>query len=327
MWTYELACPGKFNQIELPTLASSDLAEGDVLLRVLVGGVCGSDLPHFWGKPGPFTLEPSPDGRIRTSPGSPMHEVVGEVVSSRDDTLKVGALVVGWATRLNGLSEYIVVKGGDVHAFDPELSPSVAIMLQPLACVLFAVDSFRNVQGSIAAVIGQGPIGVLFSHVLKNQGAVKVVGIDRVDRSDVAATFGVDVPVRSTSNAWASVTEAASEKPNIIVEAVGHQVATLVDATRAIQNDGEIYYFGIPDDPIYPFPLSAFQRKNATLIAGVTPFAVRRGVLARAEAYLKEHPSIAEPYISRRYKFSEVEAAFTEAITPSVGRLKVTLEV
>lgn len=235
--------------------------------------------------------------------------------------------MVGWATRHNAIAEYVIASGSDLHAFGPGLSPSAAIMLQPLACVIYAVDRLANVAGSTAAVIGQGPIGMLFSHVLKRRGAARVIGVDRVDRADLAATFQVDEPVRATSDSWASLALAEADQPDIIVEAVGHQVSTLTDAIRALRYRGQIYYFGIPDDPVYPFPMAAFLSKNASLISGVTAFEARRAVLKRAEDYLRAYPGIAAPYISSRFSFKDVEEAFNLAVTPSAGRLKVTLEV
>jgi threonine dehydrogenase-like Zn-dependent dehydrogenase len=316
MWAYALRRPYEFEKLRVAAPSEADLGENEALLRVLVGGICGSDLPFFRGMP-PYS----------TLPGVPLHEVVGEVVASRDPALHPGSTVVGWATQRNALSELIVVRGGDVHPFAPDLSPSVAIMLQPLACVIFAADCLTGVAGSTAAVIGQGPIGVLFSHVLKQRGAAKVIGIDRIDRSDVAGAFGVDECVWSASDAWAARPVPETDLPNVIVEAVGHQVSTLADATQALRFGGQLYYFGIPDDPVYPFPMAAFLRKNATLFSGFTHHEARRDALVRAEAYLRASPEIIKPYLTSTFSFDEVEEAFMVASTPSAGRLKVTLEL
>jgi L-iditol 2-dehydrogenase len=72
--------------------------------------------------------------------------------------------------------------------------------------------------------------------------------------------------------------------------------------------------------------MRAFLRKNAKLISGITRADARRDVLARAEAYVMAYPDIVQPYISRTFKFKDVEEAFNVAIVPSPGRLKVTLE-
>jgi threonine dehydrogenase-like Zn-dependent dehydrogenase len=325
MWTYTVSAPSIIAARAMPAPTEADLGEGQLLLRVLTGGICGSDLPFFRGMAMPQG-ESARDGWV-APPGGPMHEVAGEVVAATSAEPAVGSMVVGWATSWNGMSEYIVVDATDVHAFSTDLSPSPAIALQPLACVLHAVDSLEKVEGSHVAVIGQGSIGVLFSRVLKSRGAARVTGIDRVDRSDVATAFGVDEMVWAGSDRWAAEVGAGSERPDIIIEAVGHQVSTLVDAVTALADGGQIYYFGIPDDPIYPFPMMRFLRLGGRLHAGVTPPGARRESLRRAEAYLAATPELSlESYITHTFPFAQAQEAFEAAGRAARGRLKVTLE-
>lgn len=327
MWAYGLTAPNVFGVFDVPAPVADDLRDGQVILRVLVGGICGSDLPMFKGKIAGYDPTPRVGQATITRLGCPLHEVVGEVVATRDETLPVGARVVGWASQSNGLSELIVVEGADVITFSVDLAPWAAIMLQPLACVLYAVDALTDVDGASAAVIGQGPIGVLFSHVLKSRGAAHVTGVDRIDRSNLAAVFGMDEALFTTSDRWAElVSSGDAREPEIVVEAVGHQVSTLVDAIRSVREEGQIYYFGIPDDPIYPFPMTSFLRKNARLLSGYTLPNARRDVLRRADEYLAKYPQIIEPYITSRYPFTQATEAYTTACTPNPGQLKVILE-
>lgn len=327
MWAQRLVAPFTFRCEEIPRPEPGILREGEVLLRLLAGGICGSDLPYFRGAMPAF---PSGDiassGGYAVSPfGSPLHEVVGEVVASHDPSLSIGARVVGWCTRLNALQEYIVVDGEGLFEYDAGLSPESAIMLQPLACVIFALQQLPSVSGVAAAVIGQGPIGVLFSHVLKTMGADHVIGIDKIDRSDVASVFKIDEVVHASCDVWTASFRPESERPSLIIEAVGHQVATLREAVDALATNGHIYYFGIPDDLIYPFPMMAFLRKNAKLTSGFTPARDRRDALTKAGEHLKAHPQLLDAYITNVFKTSDAQQAFEVAARPSVGRLKVVL--
>jgi L-iditol 2-dehydrogenase len=229
---------------------------------------------------------------------------------------------------MNAMQEYIVVEGGDVHAFSSRLDPAVAIMLQPLACVVHALEVVQEIEGSHIAVIGLGSIGVLFSSVAKERGAARVTDIDPVDRVDVAAIFGVDEMVQTTSDRWAAEAVATkADRPDIVIEAVGHQVSTLVDSTTAVADGGQIYYFGIPDDPIYPFPMMKFLRSCGRLYSGYTPADVRRDCLRRAEEHVEAHPELVGPYLTGTYKFADAEQAFSAAIAPRKGQLKLTLTV
>ena len=293
----------------------------EVLVRLITGGICGSDLPHFKGSvTNGQTIESGP---VPHPVGSPLHEIVGEVLASEDPDIRPGAVVVGWAASSNGLSEYVVTKGEGLFEYDRQFSPDVAVMIQPLACVIAASRRVPGVKGSHAAVIGQGPIGVLFSHVLKSAGADIVTAVDRVDRSDVAAAFRIDNFVHSTADRWSASLTEESERPNVIFETVGHQVSTMRDAVNALAMEGHIFYFGIPDDAIYPFPMVQFLRKNASLTSGLTRD--RRRALSAGNDYLREHPELTAAYVTDQFKVDDTQGAFDLAVRPAVGRLKVVI--
>jgi L-iditol 2-dehydrogenase len=322
VWAYQLQAPCSLDRVEVSAPDGAALRPGQALLRMLVGGICGSDLAVFAGTR--LLSSTTIDGGTQTGAGCPMHEVVGEVLVSTDPDLRVGSRVVGWASGRNGLAEFVVCDGAGLYEFSAEFTPQVAIMLQPLACVIYAVDQMSHLEGRSAAVIGQGPIGLLFSHVLKSRGARHVTGVDRVDRSWAATRFGVDEAVRTSSGLWALALP-PDDRPEVVVEAVGHQVSTLNDAVQAVADEGEIFYFGIPDDQVYPFAMYQFLRKNARLIAGTTRR--RREALASAEDYLKMYPQLPASYLTNTYPVTEAQTAFEVASRPTAHRLKVTVQM
>ena len=319
MWAQRLVAPHRMEPVEVPAPREAALAPGEVLVAVRAGGICGSDLPFFRGGISP---DVGADAREFGTPGFPMHEVAGAVVASRHPDIGVGEDVVGWAPRFDGLAELVVCDGDGLHAHDRRLPARTAVMIQPLACVLYAMEQVRPVAGRTVAVIGQGPIGLLFGHVAKAAGAAHVVGVDRVDRSGTAATFGIDEPVRASSDLWAASLP-ATERPDLVVEAVGHQTATLTHAVEAVAFGGEVFYFGVPDELVYPLPMRLLLRKNLTLRSGVT--VERRRVLALAEQYLREHPELAECYVSHVFPVSDAQSAFEHAVRPAPGQVKVVV--
>ncbi|MCF6737235.1 zinc-binding dehydrogenase [Blastococcus sp. KM273129] len=322
MWAHRLSGPFAFERVEVAAPRAEDLAAGQVLLATRAGGICGSDLPFFKGAP--FLHAPNPADRAATpAPGFPLHEVVGEVVASRHPDHSPGDLVVGWAAAFDGIAELVVTDGEGLAGYDTALPPTTAVMLQPLACVLYAAEQLGDVRGRSVSVVGQGPIGLLFSHVLKQRGARRVIGVDRVDRSAAAGVFGVDETVTASSSRWAA-TLPDTDRPSVVVEAVGHQVTTLQDCLTAVAPGGDVLYFGIPDDPVYPLDMITFLRKNLTLRAGVT--LERARVLRDAGAYLAEHPGLRDVYVSDVHPVDDVTAAFSAAIQPRAGQYKVVLE-
>ena len=323
MWAQRLIAPFRYELEEATAPTADDLAPGQVLLRLLVAGVCGSDLPFFKGTVTPRATREG--GRYRNPPGTPVHEIVGEVLASTTDDLRPGARAVGWASDANGLAEYVIADAAGLATYDERLKPAEAVMVQPLACVMYAVDQLGPLAGVRTAVIGQGPIGLLFSHVLKSGGASHVTGVDRVDRGDVAGTFGVDECVFAASSQWVAETAEQADPPTLVVEAVGHQTTTLADGVGALGSNGHLYYFGIPDQDVYPLPMYGFLRKNLRMSAGVTPAEHKKRSLVMANDYLARYPELIGPYITNVHTVDEATEAFRLATEPRPGQVKIVL--
>ncbi|MEX3649354.1 zinc-binding dehydrogenase, partial [Mycolicibacterium porcinum] len=198
----------------------------------------------------------------------------------------------------------------------------LAVGLQPLACVLYAVEQLPDLTGRHVAVIGQGSIGLLFCYVAKAFGAKWVTGVDPVDRSSVSTRFGVDHAVRATSDRWVRHL-GPDGKPDVVIEAVGHQVATLNHALEAAAFGGTVFYFGVPDDDSYPISMRTMLRNNLTLKSGVT--LDRQRVLRRADEFAREHPHLLPGYVTHTFGPDDVPAAFELACRPVPERIKIAI--
>lgn len=320
MWAYRMAAPRRFERCEVDGPDAGALSPGEVLLRTTAGGICGSDMPYVAGR---VSEEYTPaDPRWPDRPGFPMHEVVGTVVASRSDGLLEGDQVVGWASSSNAIAEYVVSDGSGLCPYDPQLPPETAVAMQPLACVLYVLERLGPLQGSSVAVLGLGAIGMLFAHVTHDAGAAQVVGVDPIDRRGLADRFGLDDVVVAPSDRWL-MTLQGRERPDVVIEAVGHQAGTLTDAVEAVAPGGRVFYFGIPDDFSYPLDLNRFLRKDLTLQAGLTRD--RRRMLAAAGRYLDEHPELVKSYVTDVFPVSRIEEAFACHAAPAPDRLKVTV--
>jgi threonine dehydrogenase-like Zn-dependent dehydrogenase len=320
VWSYRLVAPYTFERTELPETSPESLRDGEVLLSFQAAGVCGSDIPGFRGTKGKL---PGDTGLgAAEMDGFPIHEVAGEVIASRHPEHGQGDRVVGWASGFDGLMERVVADGNGLAPYDSALTAELAVGLQPLACVLYAVEQLPDLRDRHVAVLGQGSIGLLFSYVAKAAGAAHVTGIDPIDRETVGGKFGVDSVVRATSDRWVSHL-AADDKPDVVIEAVGHQVATLNHAVEAAAFGGTVFYFGVPDDDCYPISMRTMLRNNLTLKSGVT--LDRRRVLAKADAFAREHPDLLPNYLTHTFGVRDVQAAFELASRPTPGRIKIAI--
>lgn len=320
MWSYRLVAPYTFERSDIPEKTPESLGDRQVLVRFMAAGVCGSDIPGFRGAKGRLP------GDVGTSAaemdGFPIHEIVGEVVASAHRSHGVGDRVVGWASGFDGLMEYVVADGDGLAPYDQSLSPQHAVALQPLACVLYAAEQLPKLKGLHVAVIGQGSIGLLFSYAAKAAGARRVTGVDPIDRDALAKEFGVDTVVRASSDRWVSHLE-SHDKPDVVIEAVGHQVATLGHAIEATAFGGTVFYFGVADDDSYPISMRTMLRNNLTLKSGVT--LDRRRMLCAANEFAKEHPELLPAYVTHTFGVDDVQAAFELACRPTPERIKIAL--
>ncbi|MEZ0049377.1 L-iditol 2-dehydrogenase [Mycobacterium sp. MAA66] len=320
MWCYRLVAPYTFERMDIPEPDPDTLPDGQVLLKLAAAGICGSDIPGFKGTKGKLPGDTGPCAAEMN--GFPIHEIAGVVMASRHPDHRVGDRVVGWASGFNGLMDTVVTDGNGLVAYDPTLSPELAVGLQPLACVMYAVEQLPELTGKRVAVIGLGSIGLLFAYLAKVAGAVHVTGVDPVDRSAIAGAFGVDTAVRATSDRWVSAL-AAADKADVVIEAVGHQVATLNHALDAAAVGGTVFYFGVPDDDSYPMSMRTLLRNNLTLKAGVT--LDRRRVLLAANVFARQHPDLLPRYLTHVFTVERTQDAFELASRPDPARVKIAI--
>jgi threonine dehydrogenase-like Zn-dependent dehydrogenase len=314
MWAYRMTEPGRMARVDV---ADDDgaLGEGEVRLRTRVAGICGSDMPRFNGVIGQF--ERSFDGGA-----APAHEIVGDVVESRCDTLAIGDRVVGSLGMSGALAEFVRVAGSALFVVPNEFDDVEAVVIQPVATILRAAALFPSTEGARAAVIGVGPIGLGFCHVLSHRGVSRLDAIDPIERRTTALAYGADDFVQTTAASWRSGLVEA-ERPNLIVEAVGHQQGTIAEAIHAVADHGYVYGFGTPDDADYRLPYETIYKKDLTLASGLTtdwPSALRRSA-----DYLSAYRKDFAGYVSHRAGIADAQEAYALYAHPQADRLKVVV--
>ena len=320
MWSYRIVAPYQFERTSITQKTPDDLDDGQVLLRFLAAGVCGSDMPAFRGVRGKI---PGVDGCSGAEKnGYPIHEIVGEVIASRHQSHRPGDRVVGWASGFDGLMERVVTDGNQIAPYDSELNPVEAVGLQPLACV--------TLRDRAVARPARSPR----RHHRTGLDRAAVVGCRESRRRPARhrcrprrprghrEKFGVDTAVRATSDRWVSQL-ARDERPDVVIETVGHQVATLNHAIEAAAPGGTVFYFGVPDDDSYPINMRTMLRHNLTLKSGIA--LDRRRMLDRANTFAAEHPGLLARYLTHTFGTDDVQGAFELASRPVPGRVKIAI--
>ncbi|GAA2685965.1 MULTISPECIES: zinc-binding dehydrogenase [Actinosynnema] len=296
------------NDLAVPTPGN-----GQLTVRLSAAALCGSDLPK---------VRSTADPRSGT-PGFPVHECVGEIVDPGDHhDLRPGTRVLAMPVQECGLAEVYLADHATTHPITTaELGDAEATLIQPLATVLYATGKLApDLTGTLVAVLGLGPIGLLCAHVLSTRGA-HVTGIDPEHRDPrLLAALGVHHHVRDTSDAHAAAHPAVYE---VCVEAVGHQQRTLRDAIALASHGGTVLAMGVPDEPDYVIPFETLLRANLTLIGSITPPWQRW--LPAAEHHLAENLDPLRRLITHQVPVTDAEHAYRLYDRPAADRLKVVL--
>ena len=158
--------------IEQPNLA--DYPDGTVMIKTVHSAICGTDMPSF-------VIE-HPAESYPLGPGLSIHEAVGIVTESTSDKFKAGdegTLLLPRA--VGGLSEYFLSDESVTMPLTDFPRKDCILMSQPLGTVVWACRKLPNLLNLDTVVVGQGPMGLLFTHMLSNLGAKTVITTDLVD--------------------------------------------------------------------------------------------------------------------------------------------------
>jgi threonine dehydrogenase-like Zn-dependent dehydrogenase len=181
------------------------------------------------------------------------------------------------------------------------------------------------VAGSDVTVLGTGPIGLSFIHVLKRLGARRVVAVDPViGRSMVAMQYGADEFFGCTGQQWAADAQSRHGRPAIVIDAVGRQPDLIRSALTAVSDGGFVLGFGGAGEGDYPIPFSEMYHRNLTLASGRT----REGwvsVLEKGAEYLAKHASDFDGYISHQFTVDDAPRAYDLCSRPDEERVKVAV--
>lgn len=237
-------------------------AADELLLRVIVTGVCGTDAKEWASGPYMFPIETADPATGHRGPMIPGHEIAGRVVAIGEGVqgFTDGALVVSGAgiscgrcswcrrgstnlceryatvglQRDGGLAEFVAVPARTcVDIAEYELTPDVAALAQPMSIGVHAMRKGRLEQGDVAVVIGIGAIGTFVTHAAVSRLATVVaVDVDKA-RLEQAARLGVTHVVDPTNDIGLGGYLAEHDlMPTVIYEASGTTVglASALDA-------------------------------------------------------------------------------------------------
>jgi (R,R)-butanediol dehydrogenase/meso-butanediol dehydrogenase/diacetyl reductase len=252
---------------------------GEVLLRVLTVGICGSDALEF--RSGPALVRPLDVPHPVTGHLGPLtlgHEFAGEVVAlgpgverleegmvvacgagmscGRCDPCRAGRtnLCTTYATigfhRDGGLAEHCL-SPGDI-CFDASahgLGPDAAAMAQPMAIAVHAARRGRVAEGEVALVIGAGGIGSFLTFAASSAGAEVLVADLDPERLQIAKALGASRTIALRDGERLEDAIAGAGRPPDVTFEVSGSAAGLDQAIALAPRGGRVVAVGVQKAP------------------------------------------------------------------------------
>lgn len=329
--------------LRLDELPDPSPRDGEVLVAVEWGGICGSDVAYWRnGASGtavlkhPLVLGHEMAGRIAGTGRGVNGLQVGQAVTIHPAT-KVGDDVLPdrLAGRTNlypqisycgsaafdphtdgGFSELKVVRAEQIRVLPEGLGTDFGALAEPLAVAMHAVNRAGDIRGRDVLVNGAGPIGSLVVAAAKYAGAGSVIAADVSPAAlGIAAAVGADGIVNLAEG------EELPTDIEVCFEASGAPGA-LGPVLRATARGGTLVQVG----NLSGSPVSAVLGDLVT--REITWIGSYRFVDEITDAVAAMHDGLdVGPLITHRYPIAQAVEAISVAADPASGSSKVLLQL
>lgn len=259
---------------------------GEVAIKNMVCGVCGTDVHIFHGEPGSADVNPPVvlgheysgevvevgEGVTALKPGD--HVTVdpniycGECVYCRNGKKQLCETMqaVG-VTRDGGFGEYSLVPAAQAFKLGDSVPYEAGAMAEPVACCLHGIDLAGIKAGDRVCIVGGGAIGLIMLQLAKLSGASSLVLSEPNEkRRQVALSLGADAAIDPTAPDAGSAYEAAlGDGADVVIECVGNNAA-VKSAFQLAKKGATIVLFSVPKvDATFDLPLFDVYKKELTI--------------------------------------------------------------
>lgn len=273
-------------QMEMVDAPAPVLKNGtDVLIRMVVMGVCGSDIHYYeTGRIGsqvvqyPFAVghegagiveqvgaavtRVKPGDRIAVEPAMSCHQC-DQCLSGREHTCRK-LRFLGCPGQSEGcMSEFIVMPEDCCFPIPGTMTFDQAAISEPLAIGVYAVKKSIPMQGAKIGILGAGPIGLSVLLPARAQGAAKVYMTDKIEeRLAFARKAGADWTGNpDKEDVAAAINAAEALQLDAVFECCGQQDA-MDQAIDILKPGGKLLLVGIPEVDRVSFSIDKMRRKE-----------------------------------------------------------------
>ncbi len=317
-------------KIEVKNIQSPEPGPGEVLIRVIVAGICGSDYSLYHGKFGvPLPVIPGHEatGRIeKLGSGVSGLEVSERITiqpnfSCHDCTMcrsghqNICPAKIRLGVDTDGIfAEYAKVPARYVWPIPDGLKDEVAVFAEPLAAVAHALKIMAPRKGDRTLIFGTGVMGLLALQLAALKGAeVSACDLNQTrlalaKRLGAAHVIDANEPTASLPNTF-----------DLIYETSGADSA-LDQAIRFAAPGGKIVVLGLPGKE-HPVSTVLIVRKELQIMGSM----IYTDEFPQVLNLLQSGQLQTEPLISKRLKLNELGRALSQFGSPKRVKMLVTI--
>ena len=286
------------NKLEIKEIPEPKPVPGEIIIKVLGCGVCGTDCHIFAGHV-PLAKPPQVLG----------HEIYGEVIDSETgkSAFKSGQLVcvdpvigcgtclychqgktnlcqhptiIGYA-RTGGFAQYTRVPQDHLYPMSEKGGRRGGILAETLACVLHGYDRLNLEAGKTVLILGAGCVGLLWTQLIKHSVATRLIQTEIIPyRGNIAKKLGADLTVDAREKNWQlKVRNLEPGGIDYIIDTTGNSQA-IQQSLELLNPGGTFMIFGVcpADERVTVSPYDMFAKELTFMGSKMPPMALHRAV-------------------------------------------------
>lgn len=317
----------------------------DVLLKIEMVGVCGSDVHYYeTGRIGsqvvkyPFIVGHECAATVKETGKGVKKVKVGDrivvepaIVCHKCDQCKTGRentcrnlKFLGCPGQVGGcLCEYIVMPEDSCYAVGKKISLEQGVLCEPLAIGVYAVKQAKLPGNADVAILGAGPIGLsclLAAKAEKAEGCFVTEKIkQRVDAARRGGAYWAGNP--DEEDVVKEILKLKQGGMDVVFECAGKQ-ETIDQAVELLKPGGKLMLIGIPREERISFIIDRVRRKEISIIN-----VRRQNKCTGATIDLLASKKIdADFMVTHRFKLEQTQEAFEMVAEYRDGVVKALIE-
>ncbi len=283
--------------IRLRELAVPEPGKGQVLLRVVGCGVCGTDHHIYEGEvtagvKAPVVLGHEIAARVEATGPGVKGLAIGQFAAV-DPVLGCGCCAMCRMGKVNlcadptiigyklngGFAQFVVAPATNVVPMDEKVGIKGGVLCETLACVIRGYDRLGFVAGSSVMVLGAGTVGLLWGQMLRSSPCRRMIQTDIAGfRRGKAKSLGADVVLDPREgDLEGQVRGVLPEGVDFIVDATGDPDA-IAEALPTLAFGGTLMVFGVcpPGRGVTVDPYVIYNKEAKVIGSKMPPMTLER---------------------------------------------------